>query len=157
MSFNYQQPQSGGQFGQNNYQQYANAYDQGGNFDNMNHDDVYNHYQQFAQQTPPDQLYQAHHDYYQQMPQPQRQGLLGGLLNAFQQHGVSPQQAGMQGTEPTPQNLAAANQYAAKNPDILQGVFGPGGALSSPIAKAALAGGLAFAAKNFFEGGGFKR
>jgi hypothetical protein len=157
MSFNYQQPQGGQGQGPNFYQQYANSYNQNPNFNDMQHQDVYNHYQQFAQQVPPQQLYQAHQNYYQQMPQPQRQGLMDGILGAFRQHGINPQQAGIQGTEPTPQNLAAANQYAAQNPDILQKVFGPGGALSSPIAKAALAGGLAFAAKNFFEGGGFQR
>ncbi len=149
-----------GQLDPNQLQQYANTYQQNGNFDNMSHDDVYNHYQQFAQQTPPDQLYQAHQQYYQQMPQPQRQGLLDGLMNAFQQHGVSPQQAGLQGNNPyeaSPNNLAAASQYAANNKDILSNVFGPGGALSSPLAKGALAGALALGASKFFGGGGFVR
>lgn len=150
MSFNFQQG-GGQQFGPEAYQQYQ----QGGNFDNMNHDDVYNHYQQFAGQASPQDVYNAHHEYYQQMPQQQRQGLLGGLMNAFQQHGVNPQQAGIQPNDPSPQNLARANQYAAQNPDVLQNVFGPGGALSSPLAKTALAGALAFGASKFFGNGGF--
>ena len=139
-------------------QQYANAYDQQGQagFENMDHNDIYNHYQQFAQQASPQQLYDAHQQYYQQMPQPQRQGLLSGLLNAFGQQGINPQQVGFQGQnpyQPTPQNLATATQYAAQNPDILSKIMGPGGALSSPLAKMALAGGLAFAAKSFLGGG----
>lgn len=149
----------GGQnpFGGAPFQQYANTYEQQGQngFENMDHNDVYNHYQQFAQQASPQQLYQAHEQYYQQMPQPQRQGLLSGLLGAFQQQGVSPQQVGFQGQnpyQPTPQNLATASQYAAQNPDILSSVMGPGGALNSPLAKMALAGGLAFAAKSFLGG-----
>jgi hypothetical protein len=154
MSMGYQ---GGGQFDPSQYQQYSNAYQQGGNFDNMSHEDVYNHYQQFAQQVPPDQLYQAHQQYYQQMPQQQRQGLLGGLMNAFQQHGINPQQAGVQPNDPSPENLARANQYAANNKDVLSNVFGPGGALSSPLAKGALAGALALGASKFFGGGGFVR
>lgn len=159
MSYNPNQQNNNQQGGFNpqNFQQYANAYDQGQGFDNMSHQDVYNHYQQAAQQIPPDQMYQAHQQYYQQMPQPQRQGLLGGLMSAFQSHGISPQQAGIQGNQPydpSPQNLANATQYATQQPDIMSGIFGPGGALSSPLAKAALAGGLAIAAKQFLGGGG---
>ncbi len=150
MSFNSQQ--TGSQFGPEVYQQYQ----QGGNYDNLSHQDVYNHYQQFAQQASPDQVYDAHQQYYQQMPQPQRQGLLGQLVNAFQQHGIAPQQLGMQPNDPSPQNLARANQYAAQNPDILQNVFGPSGALSSPLAKTALAGALAFGASKIFGKGGLQ-
>src|SRR5689334_3832640 len=116
----------GGQnpFGGAPFQQYANTYEQQGanGFANMDHNDIYNHYQQFAQQATPQQVYQAHQQYYEQMPQPQRQGLLSGLLGAFGQQGISPQQVGFQGQnpyQPTPQNLATATQYAAQNPDIL--------------------------------------
>ena len=146
------QQQQGGQYG-NPYQQYANAYDQGGNFEQFPHQDVYNHYQQAYQQAP-DQMYQAQHQYYQQMPQQQRQGLFGGLINAFTNNGIQPQQAGIMGNEPSPQNLANGTRYAAQNPDIMSSIFGQGGALSSPLAKAALAGGLAIAAKQFLGGGG---
>lgn len=152
--------QQGGQYGQNQnfdpnaYQQYLNAYNNGGNFEQMPPQQVYNHYQQMAQQVPPDQMYQAQHQYYQQMPQEQRQGLFGSLMNAFQQNGVNPQQAGIVGNEPSPQNLANATQYATQNPNMMQNIFGNGGILSNPIAKVALAGGLALAAKNFLGGGG---
>lgn len=145
--------QNQGQGGGFNPQQYANAFDQGGNFDNMSHQDVYDHYQQAQQQVSPDQMYQAHQQYYQQMPQPQRQGLFSGLMNAFGQHGVDPQQAGVQGNEPSPQNLANATRYATQSPDMMSSIFGKGGALGSPLAKVALAGGLAVAAKSFLGGG----
>lgn len=161
MSFNQQdQYNQGGQYGQGGqfnpqvYQQYTNAYDNGGNFDQIPPEQVYNHYQQFSQQVPPEQMYQAQHQYYQQMPQQQRQGLFSHLINSFQQNGVNPQQAGIMGNEPSPQNLANATRYATQNPNLMQSVFGQGGMLSNPLAKAALAGGLAIAAKNFLGGGG---
>lgn len=154
MSGNFYQQPSGGQgfpqepngfFQSDRFQQYSNAYNQGEPYDSVSHDDVYNDYQQFARQASPQQVYDAHHQYYQQVPQQQRQGLLGGLMNAFQQHGVNPQQVGFNPNDPSPENLARGSQYASQNPDILSQAFGPGGALNSPVAKAALIGGLIFA------------
>ena len=44
-------------------------------------------------------------------------------------------------------------QMHQQQPDMLHQVLGPGGALSNPLAKAALAGVAAMAAKQFFGGG----
>ncbi len=113
---------------------------------NVPHNDVYNHYQQFAQQASPQQIYDAHQQAYQQLPQNQQGGLYNSLIGALGQHGVNPQQAGIQNNTPSPQNYAQANQYVSQRPDLLQNVFGQGGALGSPLAKMALAGALAVAA-----------
>jgi hypothetical protein len=113
---------------------------------NIPHNDVYNHYQQFAQQAPPQQVYDAHQQAYQQIPQNQRESVFNSLVGALTQNGVNPQQVGMQGNAPTPQNFAQASQYISQRPDLLQSVFGQGGALGSPVAKMVLAGALAVAA-----------
>ena len=113
---------------------------------NYAHNDVYNHYQQFAQQAPPQQVYDAHQQAYQQFPQNQQGSIFSSVMGALSQNGVNPQQIGVQGNAPTPQNYARASQYISQRPDLLQSVFGQGGALGSPLAKMALAGALAVAA-----------
>ena len=47
------------------------------------------------------------------------------------------------------QNILGGQQQ----PDMLHQILGPGGALGNPLAKAALAGVAAMAAKQFFGGG----
>ena len=44
-------------------------------------------------------------------------------------------------------------QMHQQQPDMLHQILGPGGALGNPLAKAALAGIVAMAAKQFFGGG----
>ncbi len=122
---------------------------------NVPHNDIYNHYQQFVQQAGPQQVYEAHQQAYQQLPQNQQQSLFSSVVGAQTQQGVDPQDAGMQGTSPTPHNYAQANQYISQSPDLMQSVFGQNGVLNSPIAKMALAGALAVAS-NKFSGGGSK-
>ncbi len=114
---------------------------------------VYNHYQQFAQQAPQNEIYQANHQYYQQLPQDQKQSLFSSIIGALTHHGVNPQQAGINPSQPNADNYAKALQYASQNPDMLSQIFGQGGALSSPLAKMALAGALAIAANRLQKGG----
>ncbi len=123
---------------------------------NVPHDQVYDHYKQFTQQAPPQQVYDAHQQAYQQIPQDQKSSIFNALLGALAQHGVSPQQAGIQGNDPTPENIAQANRYISQRPDLLDSIFGQGGALSSPLAKMVLAGALAVAASKFSQGGNNK-
>jgi hypothetical protein len=114
---------------------------------NVPHQDVVNDYKNFSQNANPQQLYQAHENYYQQLPQNQRQNIFSELVSALTQHGINPQEAGVQNQEATPQNLANVSQYIGQNPNLIDSIFGPNGKLSSPLAKMALAGALAFAAK----------
>ncbi len=128
---------------------YANVPQSPNDVANVPHNDVYNHYQQFAQQAPPQQIYDAHQQAFQQISQNQKENVFNSVLGALTQHGINPQQVGIQGNNPTPQNFAQASQ----RPDLLQSVFGQGGALSSPIAKMVLAGALAMAASKLTNRG----
>lgn len=122
---------------------------------NVPHNEVYNHYQQYVQQAPPQQVYDAHQQAAQQIPQDQRQDIFSSLLGALGQHGISPQEIGVQGSSATPSNLAQVAQYVSQNPGLMQRIFGQNGALNSPLAKMLLAGALAVAADQFTKRGGF--
>ena len=140
------------------YQQYANAWDQG-TYQQIPHDQAYQNYNQFVQNAPPQMVDQVHQQYYQQMPPQERGNFLQNLVGGLMQRGVSPQQIGIQNTDPyamTPDEAARMTTYAQQqHPDLLQQILGPGGALSSPWAKMAVAGLAAVAAKQILGGGGF--
>jgi hypothetical protein len=149
-----------GPFGHNNqqqYQNYANAWDQG-TYGQIPEQEARQHYQQFVQNAPPQAVEQAHAQYYAQMPPQERTSVVQALLNSLTQHGYNPREAGIQNTDPntmSPQDAARLTAYARqKNPDILQQVFGPGGPLHSTAAKLAVAGVLALAAKHFLSASG---
>ena len=120
---------------------------------NVSHQDVYNHYKQFAQQASSQQVQEAHQQAFQQMPQNERENIFNSLLGALTRHGVNPQQAGVQGNNPSPQNLGQIAQYISQNPNLMQTIFGQGGALSSPIAKMILTGALAVVANKMSNRG----
>lgn len=147
-------------FDQNNqqmYQQYANHANQG-TYDQIPEQEARQNYGQFIQNAPPQMVQQAHEQYYQQMPQEQRGGLMQGMLAGLMQRGVSPQQMGVQNSDPysmSPQDAAQVTGYAQQqHPDLLHQVMGPGGPLGSTGAKLAVAGIAAFAAKQMLGGGG---
>ena len=149
-----------GPFGHSNqqqYQNYANAWDQG-TYGQIPEQQAQQNYQQFVRNASPQQVEQAHAQYYAQMPQQQRTSVVQALLNSLTQHGYDPRAAGIQNTNPatmSPQDAARLTTYASQqNPDILQQVFGPGGPLHSTAAKLAVAGVLALAAKHFLSGSG---
>ncbi|MDQ6693719.1 MAG: hypothetical protein M3014_04760 [Chloroflexota bacterium] len=123
---------------------------QSGNGANVPHDQVQQAYSQWSQGVPPQQAMEATQYGYQQVPQQQLPGIAGSLLGMFQQHGMSPQAAGVQNTNPnnmTPQDMARMTQYAhQQQPDAIKQMFGQGGALSNPLAGMALAGALAYGA-----------
>ncbi len=138
------------------YQNYANAWDQG-TYQQIPHEQAYQNYQQFVQNAPPQAVEQMHQQYYEQMPPQQRGGLLQNILGGLAQQGISPQQAGVQNPNPytmSPQEAAHVTTYAQQQqPDVIDQVFSPGGALGSPMAKVAVAGIAALAAKQFLGGG----
>lgn len=126
------------------YQNYANAWDQG-NYHQLPEQEVQQNYQQFVQNAPPGMVQQAHEQYYQQMPPQQRGNLMQGLLSGLMQRGFNPQQAGIQNTNPysmSPQDAARLTSYAQQQqPGMLQQL------MSNPMAKMAVAGVVAYAAK----------
>ena len=149
-------------FDQNNqqmYQQYANHADQG-TYSQIPEQEAQQNYNQFVQNAPPQMVQQAHEQYYQQMPPQQRSGLMQGLMGGLMQRGATPQQMGIQNTDPntmSPQDAARVTGYAAQQqPDLLHQIMGPGGPLGSTGAKLAVAGIAAFAAKQMLGGGGMK-
>jgi len=149
-------------YDQNNqqmYQQYANHAEQG-TYSQIPEQEAYQNYGQFIQNAPPQMVQQAHEQYYQQMPPQQRGNLMQGLMGGLMQRGATPQQMGIQNTDPysmSPQEAARATSYAQQQqPDVLHQIMGPGGPLGSTGAKLAVAGIAAFAAKQMLGGGGMK-
>jgi len=138
------------------YQQYANAWDQG-TYHQIPHAEAYQQYGQFMQNASPQMVEQVHQQYYEQVPPQQRGGIVQGILSGLMQRGIQPQQTGIQNTDPnsmSPRDAARLTGYAQQQaPDVLHQVFSPGGALSSPFAKAAVAGIVALAAKQILGGG----
>jgi hypothetical protein len=140
------------------YQQYAQSWDQG-TYNQIPEDQARQQYQHFVQNAPPQAIEQVHQQYYNQMPPQQRTNFLQGLVSALTQQGYDPRQAGIQTTDPnrmSPQDAARLTAYAQQQqPDILHQLFGPGGPLGSTGAKLAVAGLAALAAKHFLGGSGF--
>lgn len=123
---------------------------QGGNAQQVPHDQVHQAYGQWAQQADPAQVQQATTQGYQQVPAHEHPGIGSALLGLFGQKGLSPQAAGVQTTDPskmTPSDLGKLTSYAQQQqPDAIGQLFKPGGALSNPMVGMALAGALAFGA-----------
>jgi hypothetical protein len=138
------------------YQQYATHADQG-TYGQIPEQEARQNYQQFVQNAPPQMVEQAHAQYYQQMPPEQHASLMQGLLGGLMQRGITPQQAGIQNTDPSrmsPQEGARLTSYVQQQqPGLLQQVMGPGGPLGSTGAKMAVAGVVAFAAKQMLGSG----
>jgi len=124
------------------YQQYAQAYDSG-NYEQIDPNQAYGHVQQFMQNAPPETQQQVYQQYFQQMPAEQRQQFAQQMP---QQYAMDPN---------NPQMMAQGfHQAAQQQPDILHQILGPGGALSNPLAKVAVAGLAAVAAKHLLSGQG---
>ncbi len=140
-------------YNQNNqqmYQNYANAWDQG-TYSQIPEQEAYQNYGQFVNNAPPQMVEQVHRQYFEQMPQQQRGGLIQGLMGGLAQQGMNPQQMGIQNADPysmSPHEASRVVGYAQQqSPDLLHQVLGPGGPLGSTGAKVAVAGLAALAAK----------
>lgn len=134
-------------FDQNNqqmYQRLSNTWDQG-TYNQLPDQEVQQNYQQFVQNAPPQVVQQVHEQYFQQAQPQQQFGLIQGLLSGLMQRGINPQQIGIQNTNPqnmSPQEAARLTTYAQQQqPGLIQSV------MSNPAAKAAIAGVVAYAAK----------
>jgi len=137
-----------------NYEQRAQQYQQGyqgGQLGGLNDQDVAQRYQNTVQYAPPEVMQQAHEEAFSRLsPQEQQQ-----IVNQFQQAHNDPNQPfqypgfnnGGQQTYSPAQMGGMARQAQQQQPDLLHSVLGQGGALSSPMAKMAMAGVAAFAAQ----------
>lgn len=127
------------QHNQQTYQQYAQAWDSG-QYNNIDQAQAAGHVQQFVQQAPPQMQMQAFEQFFSQLSPQQRQQF---IQHVEQQTGAPPTM-----DPQNPQQMAQSFQQMGKQqPDMLHQLFSSGGALGNPIAKMAVAGIAAYAAK----------
>ena len=130
---------------QQTYQQYAQA-SNSADYSGIDPNEAAGHVQQFMQNAPPEMQQQTYQQYFQQMPMDQRQQFTQQMPPQYQQQ-MDPN---------NPQMMAQGfQQMGQQQPDMLHQVLGPGGMLGNPMAKMAVAGLAAVAAKNILGGGGF--
>lgn len=149
-----------------NYEQRAQQYQQGyqngqGQYANMDQQEVAQRYQNTVQHAPPEVVEQAHEEAFSRLPPQEQQQ----IVNQFQQAHNDPNQPfqypgfnnGGQQTYSPAQMGGMVRQAQQQQPDLLQNMLGQGGALSSPMAKMAMAGVAAIAAQKMMgnnQGGG---
>ncbi len=132
-----------------NHQQRSQQYQQGyqsGGYDQLDDQDVFDRYQRTVQHAPPEIVAQAHEEAFNRLPPQQQEQIYDRFRQAsndpnqaFQYPGFDRQQGqGQFG----PRDMGPMIQQAQRQqPDLLQQVLGgSGGALSSPMGKAAMAG-----------------
>lgn len=141
---------------QQRYQRYQDGYSRG-QYDDLDDDDVYDRYQRTAQHAPPEVVQQAHEEAFRRLPPEQRQA----LVEQFRQVSNDPRQPftynGFRGGQDDydPRQMAQMfGQARQQQPDLTSQVMGPGGVMSNPLAKMAMAGVTAYAAQRLMGGGG---
>lgn len=133
------------QANQSTYEQYAQAYDSGQS-DGLNHGQLVNHVTQFMQNAPPSMQQGVLQQVFSQMEPGQRQSFAGQVPNQF----------AMDPGNPT-QMAQSFQQLGEQRPDLIGQLLGPGGMMSSPIARMALTGIAGLAAKQMMgQGAGFR-
>jgi predicted RNA-binding Zn ribbon-like protein len=141
----------GGQSGQD-ISDFIKRYQTGKPWEGVSDQEALDRYSQVATQLPPDQFRQAAEQAFAKLTPEQRAELARILQTNAQQQSVSTpalDQTNLPATaQQDPGALAgAATQIHEQQPNLLQQLLGEGGALSNPIAKAALAGIAAMAAQ----------
>lgn len=136
------------------YQQYQTGYGNN-NFDDLDDNDVADRYQRTMQHAPPEVVSQAHAEAFQRLPPDQQRA----LVEQFRQVSNDPQQPFNYGfgggqRDYNPQNVGQMFQQAQRQqPDLIGQIMGPGGIMSNPMAKMAMAGVTAYAASKIMGGG----
>src|SRR5690349_20560916 len=141
-------------------QDFVQRYEQGAPWDGYSDQEAVQRYQEVAPQIPQDQYVQAAEQAFDRLSPQQRQGFGQFLQQRAQSQGV-----GLPVQSTSPQQLQQsgflaqmAGQLHQQQPGLLGELLGGsggggGGMLSSPVAKAALAGVAAMAVKNMMGGG----
>jgi hypothetical protein len=126
-------------------QQYAQ-----GNTANVPHDDVASAFNQWTSQAPPSQQQAAMEHAFSQASMAQRSDIGSTLINLLTQHGLSPQNAGVQTTNPnqmSPQDLARLTTYAQQqDPSTIRQL------LSNPLVGMIISAALSYALQRFLGG-----
>lgn len=124
------------------YQQYQRGHE-GNNFDDLDDNDVFDRYQRTVQHAPPDVVAQAHEEAFNRLPPQEQQR----IVDQFRRANDDPnQQFRYPGFERGQGQLGSRDmgnmvqQAQRQQPDLLQQIMGPGGAMSNPMAKMAMAG-----------------
>ncbi len=147
---------------QQDFQDFVNRYQQGQPEEGYSDQDVLNRYQQVAPQLPHASLLQAAEQAFANMSPQQRTALGGMLVNGAHQMGLnipglpsgSAAQTGSgQGFEDPMALAQLAGSLHQRHPNLLVDLLGRGGTFSNPVAKSALAGITAMAARQFLGGG----
>ena len=172
-----QQLLGGGQ--QQEYQDFVNRYDQGAPYEGITGQEALNRYQQIAPQLPPDVYQQSAQEAFSRMSPQERMQLGQYLMQGAQQQGINFPDMNRDGIDDRmqdPNYLAQmAGQMHQQQPGLMSQILGGGGGggmmgggnqmggggqmgggnignmLDNPIAKAALAGVAAMAAKRFLS------
>lgn len=141
----------GGQ--QQDYRGFVNRYEQGHPAEGYSDQEVMNRYQQIAPQLSPQQYQQAAQGSFERMSPRERMQFGQYMQQQARQQGYQIPDANQDGIDDRyqdPNFLAQrTTQMQQQNPDMLHQILSPGGALGSPLAKAAVAGIAALAAKQF--------
>ena len=140
-------------------QSFVQRYEQGSPSEGYTDQEVASRYQQVTSQIPQDQYVQAAEQAFNRLSPQQRQEFGQMVQQQAQQQGLGlPMQPQNQQQLQAPGFLAQmTGQLHQQQPGLLGGLLGGGGSggvLSSPVAKAALAGVAAMAVKNMTGGSG---
>jgi hypothetical protein len=137
-------------------QDFVSRYAQGHPAEGYDDAEVLRRYQQVAPRLPPQDDQQAAQAAFERMSPAEREQFAQYVHHRARQQGATvpgwPAGGGSQ-RYPDPGALAeATSRVHQQDPDLLGQLLGPGGALGSPVAKAALAGVAAVAASRFLSG-----
>jgi hypothetical protein len=137
------------------YEDFVNRYNQGPPSEGYSDQEVAERYQQIAPKLPPQDYQQAAVAAFERMSPQEREQFAQYVQQQARQQNVPIGDilGGRSKQYQDPGSLAqATTQLQQQQPDLLGGLLGSGGALSSPLAKAALAGIAAMAAQRFLGG-----
>ena len=137
------------------FDDFANRYDQGAPWDGISDDEAYNRYQQVAPHLPPDVYQQSAEQSFSRLSPQQRMEFGRYLRQRSQQQGFQVPGLDMEDRYEDPRHLASVtSQLDQQQPGILGQLLGGGGGgggmggmLSNPIGKAALSGIAAMAVR----------
>ncbi len=147
----------GGGQQQQDYQGFVNRYQQGQPWEGYTDQEVMNRYQQVAPNLSPQQYQQAAQQSFERMTPEQRMQFGQYMQQQAQQQGFQApfpdaNRDGIDDRYQDPNYLAQTmGRMQQQQPDMLHQILSPGGALGNPLAKAALAGVAALAAKQFLS------
>src|SRR5262245_34786460 len=132
------------------YQDFINRYNQGSPSEGYDNQEVRRRYDQVASALPPQDYRRAAEESFERMSPQERVEFARELQQRTQQQGVNIPDVDRNGVDDRFQDSGTLAQYTSqvqqRKPDVIGDLLGPGGALGSPVAKAALAGIAAIAA-----------